>query len=88
MLFYKRLEEGRFKMPRPPQDPPQRVASLKPSELAMLLDGHRPLEREAEQAIRACLDAVNVESNLFFACECNARSVGALIGHEHGRSIS
>lgn len=40
VLFYKRLEEGLFKLPRlPPEDPEQRSVPLKASELAMLLDG-------------------------------------------------
>src|SRR5690606_16811640 len=39
VLFYKRLEEGQFKLPRPPEDSKQRAVSLRPSELAMLLDG-------------------------------------------------
>jgi transposase len=40
VLFYKRLEEGQFKLPKlPPEGPAQRSVSLKPSELAMLLDG-------------------------------------------------
>ena len=39
VLFYKRLEEGQLKLPRPPEDPQQRAVSLRPSELAMLLDG-------------------------------------------------
>lgn len=38
VLFYKRLEEGLFKLPRL-EDPGQASVSLKPSELAMLLDG-------------------------------------------------
>lgn len=37
VLFYKRLEEGLFKLPR--LDPEQRSVPLKASELAMLLDG-------------------------------------------------
>jgi len=37
VLFYKRLEEGQFKFPR--VESGQRSVSLKPSELAMLLDG-------------------------------------------------
>jgi transposase len=37
VLWYKRLEEGLFKLPR--LDPEQRSVSLRPSELAMLLDG-------------------------------------------------
>jgi transposase len=37
VLFYKRLEEGQFKFPRVESD--QHSVSLKPSELAMLLDG-------------------------------------------------
>lgn len=37
VLLYKRLEEGRFKLPR--LDPEQRSVAIKPSELAMLLDG-------------------------------------------------
>lgn len=37
VLFYKRLEQGQFKLPR--LDADQRSVTLKPSELAMLLDG-------------------------------------------------
>jgi transposase len=37
VLFYKRLEAGQFKLPR--LDADQRSVALKPSELAMLLDG-------------------------------------------------
>lgn len=37
VLYYKRLEEGPFKLPR--VDPQQRCVSLRPSELAMLLEG-------------------------------------------------
>lgn len=37
VLFYKRLEEGLFKLPR--LEPEQRSVPLKASELAMLLDG-------------------------------------------------
>ena len=37
VLWYKRLEEGQFKFPRVELD--QRSVTLKPSELAMLLDG-------------------------------------------------
>ena len=37
VLFYKRLEEGQFKLPR--LAPDQRSVALRPSELAMLLDG-------------------------------------------------
>jgi transposase len=37
VLIYKRLEEGRFKLPR--VDASQRSIHLRPSELAMLLDG-------------------------------------------------
>lgn len=37
VLFYKRLEAGQFKLPR--LDADQRSVTLKPSELAMLLDG-------------------------------------------------
>jgi transposase len=37
-LWYKRLEEGTFKLPRI-QDPSQRSVELRASELAMLLDG-------------------------------------------------
>lgn len=37
VLFYKRLEEGQFKLPK--LDPQQRSVAIKPSELAMLLDG-------------------------------------------------
>jgi len=37
VLFYKRLEEGLFKLPK--LDPAQRSMTLRPSELAMLLDG-------------------------------------------------
>ena len=36
-LWYKRLEEGTFKLPR--VEPSQRSVQLRPSELAMLLDG-------------------------------------------------
>jgi len=36
-LWYKRLEEGTFKLPR--VDPHSRSVELRPSELAMLLDG-------------------------------------------------
>jgi transposase len=36
-LWYKRLEEGTFKLPRP--DAQSRSVELRPSELAMLLDG-------------------------------------------------
>ena len=36
-LWYKRLEEGQFKLPR--FDPAQRCVALKASELAMLLEG-------------------------------------------------
>jgi transposase len=36
-LWYKRLEEGTFKLPR--LDPSQRSVELRASELAMLLDG-------------------------------------------------
>ena len=40
VLWYKRLEEGVFKLPKlPAQDPPPRSVALRPSELAMLLDG-------------------------------------------------
>ena len=40
VLFYKRLEEGQFKLPKlPAEDPPPRSVLLRPSELAMLLDG-------------------------------------------------
>jgi transposase len=43
VLWYKRLEAGQFKLPKLPPDPPdqpeQRSITLKPSELAMLLDG-------------------------------------------------
>lgn len=40
VLFYKRLEEGQFKLPRLARcDPPPRSMKLRPSELAMLLDG-------------------------------------------------
>jgi transposase len=40
VLFYKRLEEGVFKLPRHKgQGPPPHSLSLRPSELAMLLDG-------------------------------------------------
>jgi len=39
VLFYKRLEEGRFKLPRLPRHDPPRSLRLRPSELAMLLDG-------------------------------------------------
>lgn len=37
-LWYKRLEEGTFKLPRV-DDPQRRSIELRPSELAMLLDG-------------------------------------------------
>jgi transposase len=37
VLWYKRLEEGQFKLPK--LDADQRSVTLKPSELAMLLDG-------------------------------------------------
>jgi transposase len=37
-LWYKRLEEGTFKLPRV-DDPQQTSIELRPSELAMLLDG-------------------------------------------------
>ena len=37
VLFYKRLEEGVFRLPR--LDPEQRCVTLRASELAMLLDG-------------------------------------------------
>jgi transposase len=37
VLFYKRLEEGLFKLPK--LEPEQRSVPLKASELAMLLDG-------------------------------------------------
>jgi transposase len=37
VLFYKRLEQGQFKLPK--LDAQQRSVVLKPSELAMLLDG-------------------------------------------------
>lgn len=37
-LWYKRLEEGTFKLPRV-DDPQRRSLELRPSELAMLLDG-------------------------------------------------
>lgn len=36
-LWYKRLEQGTFKLPR--IDPLQRSVEIRPSELAMLLDG-------------------------------------------------
>jgi transposase len=36
-LWYKRLEEGTFKLPK--VQPQQRSVELRPSELAMLLDG-------------------------------------------------
>lgn len=36
-LWYKRLEEGTFKLPR--IEPTQRSVQLRPSELAMMLDG-------------------------------------------------
>ena len=38
LLIYKRLEQGQFKLPRV-KDPSQGSLQLKPSELAMLLDG-------------------------------------------------
>ena len=37
VLWYKRLEEGTFKLPR--IAPPQKSVPLRPSELAMILDG-------------------------------------------------
>lgn len=37
-LWYKRLEEGTFRLPRS-EDPATRSIELRPSELAMLLDG-------------------------------------------------
>jgi transposase len=37
VLWYKRLEEGQFKLPKLAED--QRSVRLRPSELAMLLDG-------------------------------------------------
>jgi transposase len=37
VLFYKRLEQGQFKLPKLADD--QRSVVMKPSELAMLLDG-------------------------------------------------
>ena len=39
VLFYKRLELGQFKLPRLSDDQQQRSIAIKPSELAMLLDG-------------------------------------------------
>lgn len=40
VLFYKRLEEGQFKLPKLPASGPRlRSIVLRPSELAMLLDG-------------------------------------------------
>lgn len=39
VLFYKRLEEGQFKLPKVPREDPPRSMPLRPSELAMLLDG-------------------------------------------------
>lgn len=39
VLFYKRLEAGQFKLPRLPKGEPPRAVRLRPSELAMLLDG-------------------------------------------------
>ncbi len=39
VLWYKRLEEGIFKLPRLPRDSQQRSIQLRPSELAMLLEG-------------------------------------------------
>lgn len=40
VLFYKRLEEGQFKLPRvKPDDGEKASIHLRPSELAMLLDG-------------------------------------------------
>lgn len=40
VLFYRRLEEGQFKLPRlAAEESQQRSMPLKPSELAMLLDG-------------------------------------------------
>lgn len=55
-LWYKRLEEGTFKLPRP--EAASRSVELRPSELAMLLDGidlksvkrvrrYQPREKEA-----------------------------------------
>ena len=38
-LWYKRLEEGVFKLPRPPEDGSHVSVPLRPSELAMLLEG-------------------------------------------------
>lgn len=39
VLFYKRLEEGQFKLPKLSATDPPRSVALRPSELAMLLDG-------------------------------------------------
>lgn len=38
-MFYKRLEQGQFKLPKCRRNPPPRSVPLRPSELAMLLDG-------------------------------------------------
>jgi len=39
VLWYKRLEEGQFELPRVAKDGGPRSLELRPSELAMLLDG-------------------------------------------------
>lgn len=39
VLWYKRLEEGQFKFPKLPRESPPASLPLRPSELAMLLDG-------------------------------------------------
>ena len=49
-LWYKRLEEGTFKMPK--VEPQQRSVQLRASELAMMLDGI-DLKSEPHEALRA-----------------------------------
>ena len=48
-LWYKRLEEGTFKLPK--VEPQQRSVQLRASELAMMLDGIDPEKRELHWSV-------------------------------------